>query len=213
MSGDAPHAAAQAPAIADPMGTPPRSDSTRPGKDRKPRKKKKKSTAPSCAAAERSAAVVQTAVRKGKPSAPATLLDGAALHRPKSAAESPATRRTRVVDGTTARSTSRRPASAAAGSSGVVGKTSVASKKKVPSLAPKKTPRKKAPNGLSLEINLAYIDSNPALVANAKKRPAPAAPPPDVSNLLENKLFDKTRWMDEQLALTNAMNSMYTNNS
>ena len=101
--------------------------------------------------------------------------------------------------------TSVRPISDAAASA-VVGATSKTKKKKVPSLAPKETPRKKGPGGIALpEINLAYIDSND-LVRN---RPPPA-PPPEKANLIESKAFDRDKWMAEQMALTNAMSSMYT---
>ena len=85
-----------------------------------------------------------------------------------------------------------------------MGQTSASTKKKVPSLAPKRTPRKRAANGMSLEINLAYIDSSQEVV----DRPPPAPPPKD-GNLLDDTQFDRSKWMAEQAELTNSLNSMY----
>ena len=92
-------------------------------------------------------------------------------------------------------------------------------KKKVPSLAPKASPRRGPPglpNGLSLEINLAYIDSSQVVVDRAlqkAKAPAGAADPddgpPEKANLLEDKKFDKQSWMDEQARLSAMMSNMY----
>ena len=109
------------------------------------------------------------------------------------------------------------------GSGHGVGKTKEAAhsrnKKKVPSLAPKASPRRGPPglpNGLSLEINLAYIDSSQVVVDRAlqkAKAPAGAADPddgpPEKANLLEDKKFDKQSWMDEQARLSAMMSNMY----
>ena len=128
--------------------------------------------------------------------------------RPASQA-SPAKRRAAAENGHAVGPSNAAPA--------MVGVTSTARKKKVPSLAPKSTPRKMVGvNGISLaalEINLAYIDSNPALIDRTM---APSsAPPPQPEdaankNLLENKKFDREKWLEEQMALTNALSSMYT---
>ena len=104
--------------------------------------------------------------------------------------------------------TRRRGAASAAPEGGTVGATSTARKKKVPSLAPKKTPRKRAANGKSLELNLAYIDSSAPVIEHALARAAaPAAAPDKGANLLDQ--IDKAKWMEEQAALTASLNSMY----
>lgn len=57
------------------------------------------------------------------------------------------------------------------------------------------------------EINLAYIDSNPALMAGGVL-PKPEVPGKD-ANLLESKAFDREQWLRDQAALTAQMSSMY----
>ena len=59
---------------------------------------------------------------------------------------------------------------------------------------------------MSLEINLAYIDSS----EQVRNRPPPAPPPKEKeANLLESANFDRQKWLSEQERLSAMMTSMY----
>ena len=55
-----------------------------------------------------------------------------------------------------------------------------------------------------MELNLAYIDSDPFV----RDRPPPP-PPPEAAS----QQFDKSRWLDEQTAMTQSLSMMYSGNS
>jgi len=83
-------------------------------------------------------------------------------------------------------------------------------KARIPSLAPRETPRLKGSAGIALpEINLAYIDANPVLIDATRTKSLPKSEADKDANLLESKNFNREQWMKEQQALTAAMSSMY----
>ena len=121
-----------------------------------------------------------------------------------------------AADGWSAAASSPATAVASARSVGAVstarkkaGKKPAGRPKQVPSLAPKVSERgKKA--ALGLEINLAYIDADPAV---REGRLAKADPPPPDATKHTDSVEAKAKWLAEQQALTDQFASLYSSSN